>query len=159
MIYTTEEAAEQNRKALAGLREIFQMLGESGALVGRNNARIAVDLRKTSTIIRKKMSEIFGLSQLVVPNGIIGVFESIEEDQELGILLLNIGQAIREGESAFAEFPYYSEVKDLLQSIPVLPEEHSSIVEEIHKQINDHLEELIRAWSQIPTFKQNRILH
>ena len=46
MNYTQHEAAEQNCKVLAGLRDLFQLLDEHGAIIGRNSARIVVDLSK-----------------------------------------------------------------------------------------------------------------
>jgi hypothetical protein len=91
--YTQQEATEQNCKVLAGLRDLFQLLDEHGAIIGRNSARIVVDLSKAPTIMQDEIGEIFRTSQLVAPNGTMGIFGDFQTDDETGILLLNIGRA------------------------------------------------------------------
>ncbi|MFL0722464.1 hypothetical protein [Salmonella enterica] len=39
MNYTQQEAITQNFKVLAGLKDLFQLLTEHGAVIGRNSAR------------------------------------------------------------------------------------------------------------------------
>ncbi|WP_297487009.1 hypothetical protein, partial [Ferrovum sp.] len=46
----------------------FQLLDEHGAIIGRNSARIVVDLSKAPTIMQDEIGEIFRTSQLVAPN-------------------------------------------------------------------------------------------
>ena len=133
MNYTEQEAATQNFKVLAGLRDLFQLLTEHGAVIGRNSARIVVDLSKAPTIMQGEIGEIFRTSQLVAPNGTIGIFGDFQTDDETGILLLNIGRAFTDGDTVFAKFPAYSEVKALLQSVPALSVEQSEAIEALHE--------------------------
>ena len=135
MNYTQQEATEQNRKVLAGLRDLFQLLDEHGAIIGRNSARIVVDLSKAPTIMQDEIGEIFRTSQLVAPNGMMGIFGNFQTDDETGILLLNIGRAFTDGDAVFAKFPSYSEVQALLQSIPALSHEQSEAIEALHEQL------------------------
>ena len=133
--YTEQEAATQNFKVLAGLRDLFQLLTEHGAVIGRNSARIVVDLSKAPTIMQGEIGEIFRTSQLVAPNGTIGIFGDFQTDDETGILLLNIGRAFTDGDTVFAKFPAYSEVKAVLQSVPALSVEQSEAIEALHEQL------------------------
>ncbi len=135
MNYTQQEATEQNCKVLAGLRDLFQLLDEHGAIIGRNSARIVVDLSKAPTIMQDEIGEIFRTSQLVAPNGTMGIFGDFQTDDETGILLLNIGRAFTDGDAVFAKFPSYNEVQALLQSIPALSHEQSEAIEALHEQL------------------------
>ena len=51
-----------------------------------------VDLSKAPTIMQGEIGEIFRTSQLVAPNGTMGIFGDFQTDDEAGILLLNIGR-------------------------------------------------------------------
>lgn len=135
MNYTQQEATEQNCKVLAGLRDLFQLLDEHEAIIGRNSARIVVDLSKAPTIMRDEIGEIFRTSQLASPNGTMGIFGSFQTDDETGILLLNIGIAFTDGNAVFAKFPGYNEVQSLLQSIPALTTEQNEAIEALHEQL------------------------
>lgn len=135
MNYTQQEAIEQNCKVLVGLRDLFRLLDEHGAIIGRNSARIVVDLSKAPTIIQDEIDEIFRTSQLVAPNGTMDIFENfqiIQTDDETGILLLNIGKAFTDGNAIFTKFPGHNEVQALLQSIPALPHKESEAIEALH---------------------------
>lgn len=135
MNYTQQEAITQNFKVLAGLKDLFQLLTEHGAVIGRNSARIVVDLSKAPTIMQDEIGEIFRTSQLVAPNGTMGIFGDFQTDDETGILLLNIGRAFTDGDAVFAKFPAYNEVKALLESIPPLSPEQSEAIEALHEQL------------------------
>lgn len=130
MNYTQQEAITQNFKVLAGLRDLFQLLNEHGAVIGRNSARIVVDLSKAPTIMQDEIGEIYRTSQLVTPNGTIGIFGDFQTDDETGILLLNIGRAFTDSDSVFAKFPAFNEVQALLRSIQALSSEQSEAIVE-----------------------------
>ena len=50
MNHTEQEAIAKNFKVLAGLRDLFQLLSEHGAVIGRDSARVVVDLNKAPSV-------------------------------------------------------------------------------------------------------------
>ncbi|MDE2256081.1 MAG: hypothetical protein KGL42_17695 [Betaproteobacteria bacterium] len=135
MNYTKKKAAEQNLKVLAGLQHFFQSLREHGAVIGRDSARIVVNLNKAPSIILDEIGEIYRTASLVAPNGFMHIFDGAETDKGIGVLLLNIGFALRNNDPIFAKFPAFNEIRELLQGIPAMSQEQSEAFAALHEAI------------------------
>ncbi len=107
MNYTEQEAAAQNFKVLAGLRHLFQLFSEHGAVIGRDSARIVVDLNKAPSIMLNEIGEIYRTSQLVAPNGAMGIFDNFNTGDKTGVLLMNIGRPLANKDPIFSKFPVF----------------------------------------------------
>lgn len=148
MNYTEQKAIAQNFKVLAGLRDLCQLLNEHGAVIGRDGARIVVDLDKAPSIMLDEMGEIFRTSQLVAPNGIMRIFDNAESDNETGVLLLNISISLKSNDTNYAQFHYFNEVRELLESIPLMTQEQSKAFEALHEALE------ARLIAMMPNFRE-----
>ena len=133
MNYTEQETMAQNFKVLDGLRDLFQLLSKHGAVVGRDSARIVVDLSKAPSIMLDEIGGIFRTSSLVAPNGSMNIFSDCETDNETGVLLLNISTALKEDVAIFSKFPAFKEIKEWLEGIPAMSQEQSAVFEALHE--------------------------
>lgn len=138
MLYTEQEAIEQNFKVLAGLNDFFRLLGEHGAVIGRDRVRVVIDLTKVPSIALDEVGEIFRTSTLVAPSGMMGIFQDCQSDDETGVLLLNIGSALKDGDSIFSKYPAFNEVRELFDGIPLLSQEQSETFAALHEALDAH---------------------
>lgn len=135
MNYTEQEAIAHNFKVLAGLRDLFQLLSEHGAVIGRDSARVVVDLNKAPSIMLDEIGEIFRTSTLVAPNGTMRIFGDFQTDDETDVLLLNIGSTLKGNDTVFAKFPAFNETKEWLEGIQAMSEEQSQAYEALHESL------------------------
>jgi hypothetical protein len=103
--------------------------------IGRDSARVVVDLNKAPSIILDEIRGIFRTSTLVAPNGSMSIFSDFQIDNETGILLLNIGSALKDNDTVFAKFPAFSETKEWLDGIAAMSKEQSQTYEALHKRL------------------------
>jgi hypothetical protein len=141
MNYTKEEAAERNFKALAYLQGILQLLNERGALVGRDNVRIVVDLNHTPAIMLDEFGKILRDLSLVAPNGRMAIFSNSASDDE--IMLLDINQILYGDDDIFSKFPAFQEVRELLESVHVMPKKKSEVFEAMNNEVRANLTAMI----------------
>jgi hypothetical protein len=145
MIFATEtEARERNFKVLDGLRDLFRLLNDHGAVIGRDSARIVVDLSKAPSIMHEEIGEIFRTSSLVAPSGSMSIFGDFQTDDETGTLLLNIGTALKiDGNNVFGKFAAFAEVRAFLESIPAMSKEQSKAFDALHEEMESHFLDLM----------------
>ena len=133
------EVTEQNFKVLDGLSELFKSLNEHCAIIGRDNARIVVDMNKSSFFTHEEFFEIHRKSVLVASNGSMNIFSDIQMDGETNILLLNINPSIMGNDEIFSKFLAFNEVWALVESIPTLSKEQSEYFDSLHEVLIENL--------------------
>jgi len=137
---------EQNLKVLEGLKNLFAMLTEHGAVIGRNRARIVIDMDKAPSLIEGELSVIFSSSCLIGTNEFLRIFDSFHLDEENGVLILNISDPLQGGgDSVFAKLHAFAEVRYLFDGIALLPEVKSKFFDALNKKMEDHFIEIMSA--------------
>ena len=136
---TEKEAKIKNFMVFDGLVDLFRLLKEHSAIIGRNHARIVVDLGKTPSIIMDEINDIFQSSKLLTPIGFLSIFSDFETDSDTEILLMNIARAFTEETEIFDKFPAFREIQGLLKEIPALSPENSAVFDAMHEVIESNL--------------------
>ena len=136
---TEKEAKVKNFLVFDGLVDLFRLLSEHSAIIGRNHARIVVDLGKTPSIIMDEINDIFQSSKLFTPIGVFSIFSDFEADSDTEILLMNIARAFTDETEMFNKFPAFREIQCLLKEIPALSPENSAVFDAMHEVIETNL--------------------
>lgn len=146
---TPTECETHNKEVFSGLQCLFELLAKENALVGRDDARIVFDLRKTPLFVSSSMSAIFSGAYLVAPSAMARLFGGYFQDDDAGVCFFNIRSIVASKKEHSIDplfldkFAYIDEIVALINGIPRLSQEQSDAFERIETQISQETAQIL----------------
>lgn len=122
MITTMQQATDHNQHVLNYLTVLLSALGDAGAIIGRDKARVAINIHRTPIGIRNDPFIISDASRLFAGgvSGSMNVFSTIQSIDDF--LLLDVRGLLHESDLNNS-FPLLTEVRSLIEALPSISSE------------------------------------
>jgi hypothetical protein len=138
-----QKAIIENKKVVDSLTDLFRVLKEANAIVGRDDQRIVLDKRKLPEILNEKSTMEFMSYRLTATGfGIRSIFQSVETDENF--ILLNIEGFLKREERFETGFPFLDEARAVILSVELMSIEQSQASDLLHEEVSDLVDKVFR---------------
>lgn len=133
---TMQQATEHNQNVLNILTELFSVLRDADAIIGRDEEILAFDRHRTLAVIHGDIHSVFGSLSVIAGGAYSGgwnVFSQTQEDADF--CLLNISSLLHESDFING-FPLMTDICTLIEGLPCMPPEYAVKVKIAHDKIS-----------------------